>query len=812
MPDASATTGLFGLSSLQRPSDFKVAAENATDQCQKLIDDIIDTKTPPLEKVQKLDLISDVICRVVDGAELCRHVHADPKWRAAAEEVFGELSHLIFRLNAHKGLFEAVAPLCRDEAMVAELDAESRRVAELLTAEFETEGGIHLPEEERQAVIRLHSEIGQLSTLFMRQTLRDKPTFVVSPKSALQRLPRSYDRLFPEQPAHLAADEIELVAHPALCAGIQQHVPESHIRRAAYIASTSGDAGNVPVLHALAQQRHQLARTLGHESFASMTVRQCMAGSQERVLAFLHDLSGRIRPRAHEEKQLLLRRKRELDTAAGRSGGASEVGEGGALNAWDVEWLQQGVRAEAGAAAARAALRAAGLDDSGYRRADQREYLNLKNAIAGLRLVAKETLGVDMVEVAMSDGEGWGSAPGDVRKFVVMHETEGKMGTVYLDLYARPGKTKGAAQYVIVCGRRVHAFERAVAGPEEAGRGRAVSASAPSAAASAEARGVEAAAATAASEASPDYQLPVVALVMAYPRPVGVDKGDIHVPLSLGQLETIFHEFGHALHTLLSRTTYQHVSGTRTALDFVELPSHLFERFATHPSVLRRFALSSVTGLPMPAEAVAALLAERNSSAALDMQLQISHALFDQAIFSDRPMAVACSAIDEASGRLILPDTPEAAAATLPPALKGASLAAASDDASFSVPAAVDIGMTPASLNSSVVLREILRRHSSTPHVPGTSWQGSFVHVVNYGAGYYAYLFARANAAAIWESLFAADPLSRDAGERYRRELLARGGAEHPAVSVRTVLDGRDAGLDPLLRSMGLLGASSARV
>jgi len=63
---------------------------------------------------------------------------------------------------------------------------------------------------------------------------------------------------------------------------------------------------------------------------------------------------------------------------------------------------------------------------------------------------------------------------------------------------------------------------------------------------------------------------------------------------------TLFHEFGHALHGLLSQVRYPRLSGTNVARDFVELPSQLFEHWLKEPEVLRRFARHYQTGEPMP--------------------------------------------------------------------------------------------------------------------------------------------------------------------------------------------------------------------
>jgi len=82
--------------------------------------------------------------------------------------------------------------------------------------------------------------------------------------------------------------------------------------------------------------------------------------------------------------------------------------------------------------------------------------------------------------------------------------------------------------------------------------------------------------------------------------------------LSFEDARTLFHEFGHALHGLLSSVTYPKIAGTNVATDFVELPSQLFEHWLQQPEVLRRFARHYQTGEPMPEELLQRLIAARN--------------------------------------------------------------------------------------------------------------------------------------------------------------------------------------------------------
>ena len=161
-----------------------------------------------------------------------------------------------------------------------------------------------------------------------------------------------------------------------------------------------------------------------------------------------------------------------------------------------------------------------------------------------------------------------------MRKLSVEHETEGELGTVYCDLVERRGKPAHDCHFTVRGGRTL-----------------------------------------------PDgsYQRPVVVLMLNVPRP----RGAVPSLLTLGAVENLFHEFGHAMHSMLGRTRYQHVTGTRCPTDFAELPSVLMEYFAGDVRVLRRFARHWQTGETVPDDQLRRLLHSRRSFAASELQQQV---------------------------------------------------------------------------------------------------------------------------------------------------------------------------------------------
>ncbi|CAD7043146.1 peptidase M3 [Pseudorhizobium endolithicum] len=121
--------------------------------------------------------------------------------------------------------------------------------------------------------------------------------------------------------------------------------------------------------------------------------------------------------------------------------------------------------------------------------------------------------------------------------------------------------------------------------------------------------------------------------------------------LSLDDARTLFHEFGHALHGMLSNVTYPSVSGTGVARDFVELPSQLYEHWLTIPEILERYAVHYETGEPMPKTLLDKVLAARTFNAGFATVEFTSSALVDMAFHTrdavDDPMQVQAEVLNQ---------------------------------------------------------------------------------------------------------------------------------------------------------------------
>lgn len=285
----------------------------------------------------------------------------------------------------------------------------------------------------------------------------------------------------------------------------------------------------------------------------------------------------------------------------------------------------------------------------------------------------------------------------DVKAFQIKDAQDGQLiAYFYMDLYPREGKYKHAACFDLVSG-----------------------------------------------EEKPDgtYQTPFVAIVANMNKPAK----DTPSLLKHGEVETLFHEFGHVLHNALTRAKYAPQSGTSVSWDFVEAPSQLLERWAWDPAVLKKISKHYQTGEPLPDDIIQRMLAAKNFGTATAYLRQNFFAQYDMTLHTASKT----------------PDTTK-----------------------------LYFDLT----------KKICHIHLTKNTLP----QASFGHIMGgYDAGYYGYLWSEVIAEDFFSEFEKNGIFNPEIGLKFRREILEKGGTLDEEEMVKNFL-GRPVSPEPFLKSIGL--------
>ncbi len=328
-------------------------------------------------------------------------------------------------------------------------------------------------------------------------------------------------------------------------------------------------------------------------------------------------------------------------------------------------------------------------------------YFEMERTLRGMFDIFEKLFGLRIRPVSGK----WYRWVDDLRLYAVSDAaSDAPLGLIYMDLFPRKGKYNHFAQFGILPGKRL---------------------------------------------ADGRYRRPVVALVCNFPPPAN-GKPSL---LSYEDVQTLFHEFGHALHSVLTQAKYLEFSGTSVPSDFVEAPSQMLENWVRNKTVLDRFAVDYRDGKShIPASVLDQLEAARLATIATYYRGQIGYGLADLALHMT------------------------------------------TDDEVFRHFVAV----------SNRVLSE-----TYLPVPENTAFVASFGHLAGgYDAGYYGYAWADAIAADM-ASVFRKAPggfLDREAGMRLRREIYAMGGSRKIEESIRAFLR-RPRSLRPFFEELGLQSA-----
>ena len=364
------------------------------------------------------------------------------------------------------------------------------------------------------------------------------------------------------------------------------------------------------------------------------------------------------------------------------------------LEAWDLAYVSEKLR----------------LNRYAFSEQEVKQYFPETSVLPGMFRLVENLYSIVITPVKTADAQLWHP---DVKLFTIKDKKGELVGLFYLDLYARTGKRGGGWMDDAISRRRI------------------------------EAKGI----------GEPSIQAPVAYLNCNFSAPVRNNGQARPALFTHDEVITLFHEFGHGLHHLLTRVEDLGVSGIHgVEWDAVELPSQFMENFCWEWEVLGNMAKHVDSGQPIPRVLFDRMLAAKNFQSGLQMLRQIEFALFDMRVHFD---------FDP------------------------------------------DLHKTPLQL-----LDEIRDQIAVVKPPSWNRFPNSFSHIFGggYAAGYYSYKWAEvlsADAYSLFEENAAGDVINSSTGARFRDEILAVGGSR-PALESFIAFRGREPKIDALLRHNGM--------
>ncbi|KAG4090217.1 Metalloproteases [Neocallimastix lanati (nom. inval.)] len=756
-------------------------------------------KNPQTLIVKRLDRLSDKLCSMIDTFELLRNVHPNPQYINAANEAYEILNNYFNQLNTNYNLYQALKNAVDNENISSKLSSEEKIVAKILLEDFEN-SGIHMPPEKRREFIELQDKIARLGHKFTLNAYTEfKPIEIENPREVLKGLPyklqnhiiykvrdksvinhssEDIDKDEDENNKYVPYKEIAIIGEPYVAQQILQTVKNEEIRKKVYLELNSSLDEQIKTLEDMLFLRGDLANLIGYSSYAEMNIKDKMAKNQENVLNFLKNMSKLYKPLALNEIKILLNQKKKNINKV------SSIFKKVEFYPWDYQYYTNIIK------------------NSSYNKEELRNHKRLYNSLLsyfsvgtimeGLSNLYSHLYGISFQpSKSLSESELWHK---DVRKLDVIHETEGKIGTIYCDFFTRPNpsyerKYENAAHFTIQCARRVD-YDQYDSKMNES------------------LRVVEALRSTSTTEqfeqdsvmmkqiqqpvkyfeGKGTFQLPIVVIVTNFERPSseyhsyqsskkqGEHQYDYMVSkpslLTWPEMETLFHEMA-----ILARTNFQNISGTRCKMDFVEVPSILMECFLQSDEVICSVAHHYQTNEPLKPKYINImknnLPQNSDTNKYINIQTQLKLSLLDQIYHS--------SLFNKHSNKI--------------------------SDKNYNK----NYGI------STKILEDVTKDYDIYPYIQDTQWQGQFTHLYSYGSTYYTYFWCRKLAEEIWNKLFNSSTVDKEKsiwkslkdrylsssdvkeegksspdqlrilGEKLKSELLQWGGARDPWIGLKNL-------------------------
>lgn len=660
-----------------KPEHIKPAIEQLIKECRETTEQLLQQTNFTWDNLcQPLSDVNDKLSRAWSPIGHLNAVKNSPELREAYQACLPLLSEYGTWVGQHQGLYQAYLQLKQSDAF-AKLLPEQQKAIENSLRDFKL-SGISLPPEQQKRYGEISAKLSELSAKFSNNVLDatmgwDK---VITDVSLLKGLPESALQSAKESAKNKGVEgyrfTLEIPSYlPVMtyCENrdLRAEMYQAYNTRASEQGPNAGKWDNTDVIEEILALRYELAKLLGFETYADLSLATKMAESPQQVLSFLNDLATRSKPQG--EKELA-----QLQAFCAAHYNVDK------LEAWDIAFYSEKQKQAEFA-----------ISDE-----ELRPYFPENRVLNGLFEVVKRVFAIQTVE--RFDVDTWHK---DVRFFDLANDQGEVLGSFYLDLYARDHKRGGAWMDDCIGRKR---------------------------------------------KADGSLQKPVAYLVCNFNRPVG-DKPAL---FTHDEVTTLFHEFGHGIHHMLTRIETADVSGINgVPWDAVELPSQFMENWCWEEEALNFISGHYETNEPLPSQKLLQLLKAKNFQAAMFILRQLEFGLFDFRLHTEYQ--------PEKSGQVLQ------------------------------------------------ILREVKQQVAviQTPQWVRTPNAFSHIFAGGYAAGYYSYLWAEVLSADAYSRFEEEGIFNSETGKSFLDNILSRGGSEEPMALFKRFRGGEPR-LDALLRHKGI--------
>lgn len=653
-------------------AELKQKIESCIAEGQKFLNELTETPTSLQEQLATLEHVDTLENNMSESWGILSHLNAvmnNAETRDVYQALLPSLSEYYTQLGQHTALYQTYQHI-HDASIYSELPAAQQSAIKLALRDFKL-SGVALEGEAKKRYAEISARLSQLSSDFSNHVLdATQAYFRPLNEDELAGLSSNNIELLKQYGQQRELDQpVATLDFPSYLA-IMTHSENRPLREELYKAYTTrasdqaeqSEFDNTALIEEILSLRLEMAKLLGFNNYAELSLASKMAPSVEAVDEFLRDLAEHAR--APAEKEIA-----ELKAIAAEDGIRD-------LQPWDSGYYSEKLK----------------MQQFNLSQEALKPYFPAPKILQGLFSIVNRLYGIQVIE---REAPVWHP---DARYFEL--EDQGQViGGFYFDLYARQGKRGGAW---------MSGFRSRM-------------------------------------QTSDGLQKPICYMVGNFTPPVG----NRPALLTHDEVITLFHEFGHGLHHMLTEVDNIAVAGTHgVAWDAVELPSQFMEFWAWDQESLDLLSEHIETQESLPAELLKALLDARFFQSGMQTLRQLEFALFDLSIHRANP--------------------------------------------------ALNAAQVQATLN------EIREKYAVLPTTDYNRFQHSFSHIFagGYAAGYYSYKWAEVLASDAFDRFEDEGIFNTTTGKQFRENILAVGGKD-TALDAFINFRGREPKIDALLRHQG---------